>query len=104
MVCPVLSSDHQPREEPPEGVRIAHLCRFEGSSWERIYVVGVRKLLCCHDVYNLFRCFPYIRDASYGEEFKDARDGITSLSCEVFEWLVSIRSSHLVYRAETSVT
>ena len=75
----------QPGEEPLEGVRIVHLRRFEGSSRERIYVIAVRRLLCRHDVYSLFRCFPYIRDVGYGEEFKDAGDGITSLSSRVFE-------------------
>jgi len=64
------------------------------------YVGGAHKLLCRHDVYSLFRCFPYIRDAGYGEEFKDAGDGITSLSCGVFKWLVSIRPSQLVYWSE----
>jgi len=75
------------------------LCRFEGSSWLRTYMAAVRKLLCWYDVYNLFWCFPYIRDAGYGEEFKDMRDGKTSLSQGIFEWLVSIRPSHLVYRS-----
>jgi len=89
----------QPGEEPPEGVRIAHLRRFEGSLWERIYVAGVRKLLCRHDAYNFYRCFPYIQDAGYSEEFKDVRDGITPLSRGVFEWIVSIRPSYLVYRS-----
>ena len=64
------------------------------------YVGGAHKLLCLHDVYSLFRCFPYIRDAGYGEEFKDVEDGITLLSRGVFEWLVSIRTSHMVYRSE----
>ena len=62
-------------------------------------MAAVRKLLCRYDVYSLFRCFPYIRDAGYGEEFKDMGDGKTSLSGGVFEWLVSIRPSHLVYRS-----
>jgi len=75
----------QPGEEPLESVRIAHLRWFEGSSWEWIYVAGVRKLLCRHDVYSLCRYFPYFRDADYGEEFKDDGDGITSLSRGVFE-------------------
>ena len=66
--CPAII---QAGEEPPEGVRVAHLCRFEGSSWSRIYEATVRKLLCRYDVYGLFQCFPYIRDAGYGEEFKD---------------------------------
>ena len=44
-----------------------------------------RKLLCRHDVYNPFRCFPYIRDMSYGEEFKDVGEGQTSLRREIFE-------------------
>ena len=64
----------------------------------------VRKLLCQYDVYSLFCCFPYIRDAGYGEEFKDVGDGQTSLSRGVFEWLVSIRPSHLVYRSEDTAT
>ena len=89
----------QPGEEPPEGVWVVHFRRFEGSSWEQIYVAAVRKLLCRHDIYNLFQCFPQIRDAGYGEEFKDIGDGRTSLNRGVFEWLVSIRTSHLVYRS-----
>ena len=65
----------QASEEPPEGVRMALLRQFEGCSWSRTYVAAVRKLLCRHDVYSLFRCFPYIRDAGYGEEFKDVGKG-----------------------------
>jgi len=78
---------------------MAHLCQFEGSSGSRIYVAAVRKLLCRHDVYSLFWCFPYIRDAGYSKVFKDVGDGRTSLSRGVFEWLVSIRPSHLVYQS-----
>ena len=43
---------------------------------------------------------PLHRDAGYGEEFKDVGEGQTSLSRGIFEWLVSIRSSHLLYRSE----
>ena len=75
------------------------LRRFEGCSWLLTYVAAVRKLLCRYDVYSLFHCFPYIRDAGYGEEFKDVGDGKTSLSRGIFEWLVSIWPSHLVYRS-----
>ena len=64
--------------------------QFEGSSWLRTYVAAVRKLLYRYDVYSLFRCFPYIRNVGYGEEFKDVGDGKTSLSWGIFEWLVSI--------------
>ena len=78
---------------------MALLRRFEASSWSRTYVAAVRKLLCRYDVYGLFRCFPYIHDTGYGKEFKDVGDGKTSLSWEIFEWLVSIRPSHLVYRS-----
>ena len=49
------------------------------------YVAAARKLLWRHDVYSLFRCFPYIRDAGYGEEFKDVGEGQTSLSRGIFE-------------------
>ena len=77
LYCPSII---QTGEEPPEDVRMALLRRFEGCSWSRIYVAAVRKLLCRHDVYSLFRCFPYIRDAGYGEEFTDVGDGQTSLS------------------------
>ena len=59
-------------------------------------MAAVRKLLCRYDVYSLFRCFPFIRDAGYNEEFKDAGDGKTLLSRGIFEWLVIIRQSHLV--------
>ena len=62
-------------------------------------MAGVRKLLCSHDAYNLYRCFPYIRGAGYGEEFKDIRDGMTSLNRGVYEWMVSARPSHLVYQS-----
>ena len=89
----------QASEEPQEGVRMALLRRFEGCSWLMTYVAAVRKLLSRYDVYSLFRCFPYIHGAAYGEEFKDVGDGQTSLSRGVFEWLVSIRPIHLVYRS-----
>ena len=94
--CPAII---QAGEEPPEGVRMALLHRFEESSWLRTYVAADCKLLCRYDVYSLFRCFPYIRDAGYGEEFKDVGDGKTSLSQGIFEWLFSIQPSHLVYRS-----
>jgi len=94
--CPTII---QAGEEHPEGVRVAHLRRFEGSPWSRTYVAAVRKLLHRHDMYSLFWCFPYIRDAGYDEEFKGVGDGKTSLSKGIFEWLVSIRPSHLVYRS-----
>ena len=61
----------QAGEEPPEGVRMALLRQFAGCSWSRTYVTAVRKLLYRHDIYSLFRCFPYIRDVGYGEEVKD---------------------------------
>jgi len=35
----------------------------------------------------------------YGKEFKDVGDEKTSLSRRIFEWLVSIRPSLLVYRS-----
>jgi len=84
--CPTII---QAGEEPPEGVRVAHLRRFEGSSWSRIYVAAVRKLLCWYDVDSLFWRFPYICDAGYGDKFKDVRDSKTSSSRGVFEWLIS---------------
>ena len=74
---------------------MALLRQFEGCSWSKTYVAAVNKLLCRHDVYSLFRCFPYIRDAGYGKEFKDVGEGQTSLSRGIVEWLVSIRPSHL---------
>jgi len=61
----------QAGEEPPEGVRMMLLRRFEGFSWLRTYVTVVRKLMCRHDVYSLFWCFSFIRDVGYDEEFKD---------------------------------
>jgi len=94
--CPAII---QAGEEPPEGVRMELLRRFEGSSWSRTYFAVVRKLLCRYDIYSLFQCFSYIRDEGYGEEFKDVGDGKMSLSQGIFEWLVSIRLSHLVYRS-----
>ena len=99
--CPSII---QAREEPPEGVRMALLRRFEGCSWSQTYVAAVRKLLCRHDVYSLFQCFPYIRDVGYDEEFKDVGEWRTSLSQGVFEWLVSIRPSHLLYRSGAPIT
>ena len=80
--CPSII---QAREEPPEGVRMALLRRFEGCSWLLTYVAAVRKLLCRYDVYSFSRCFPYIRDAGYGEEFKDVGEGKMLLSRGIFE-------------------
>ena len=94
--CPSII---QTGEEPPECVRMALLHRFEGCSWSQTYVAGVRKLLCHHDVYSPFRCFTYIRDTGYCEEFKDVGGRQTLLSRGVFEWPVSIWSSHLLYRS-----
>ena len=48
-------------------------------------VAEARKLVRRYDVYSLFRCFPRIRDAGYGEEFKDAGEGQSSLSRGIFE-------------------
>ena len=62
-------------------------------------MVRVRKLLCRNDAYSLYRCFLHIQGAGYDEEFKDIGDGMTSLNCGVFEWLMSIRPSHLVYQS-----
>ena len=75
--CPSII---QAGEEPPEVVRMALLRRSEGCSSLLNYVAAVRKLLRRYDVYSLFRYFPYIRDAGYGEEFKDVGDGQTLLS------------------------
>ena len=85
--------------DAPQDVRMALLRRFEGCLWQKTYVAAAHKLLSRYDVYSLFRCFPYIRDAGYGEEFKDVGEGQTSLSRGIFEWLVSIRPSHLLYRS-----
>ena len=63
------------------------------------FVAKARKLVSRYDVYSLFRCFSRIQGAGYGEEFKDAEEGRSSLSRGVFEWLVSIRPSHLLYRS-----
>ena len=48
-------------------------------------------------MYSLFRCFPYIPDIGYGEEFHDVRDGVSSLEQGIFKWLDIIKPSHLVY-------
>ena len=78
---------------------MALLRRFEGCSWQKTYVAEARKLVRRYDVYSLFRCFSRIRGAGYEEEFKDAGEGQSSLTWGVFEWLVSIRPSHLLYRS-----
>ena len=57
------------------------------------------KLVRRYDVYSLFRGFSRIRGAGYEEEFKDVGEGQSSLTRGVFEWLVSIRPSHLLYRS-----
>ena len=53
--CPSII---QAGEEPPEGVRMALLRRFEGCSWSKTYVAAVRKLLCRHDVYTFSDASP----------------------------------------------
>ena len=90
--CPSII---QPREKPSEGVRFAHLRRFEGSQWLRTYIVGVQKLVRCYDTYSLYKCFLSIPDAGYGEEFFDVGDGRSSLGQGVFKWLVTSR--HLIW-------
>ena len=74
--CPSII---QPGEKPPEGIRFAHLRRFENSQWERKYVSRVRRLIHHYDVYSLIWCFPHISGAGYGEEFHDVIDGHSSL-------------------------
>jgi len=86
--CPAIL---QPGEELPKGVLFAHLHRFEGSQWLRTYIAGVRKLVCCYDMYNLYRCFPSIPGAEYGEEFQNIGDGRSLLGKGIFKWLVGIR-------------
>ena len=93
--CPAII---HPGEEPPEGERFAHLRRFEKSQWLRSYIVGVRKLVHRYNPYSIYRCFPSVPDAGYGEEFYNVGDGRSSLALGVFKWLISIRPSHLVYR------
>jgi len=85
--------------DPPQGVRTALLRRFEGCSWQKIYVAEARKLVRRYDAYSLFRCFPRMRDAGFNEEFHDAESGDSPMSRGVFEWLVSIRPSHLLFRS-----
>ena len=54
------------------------------------YVAEARKLVRRYDVYSLFHCFSRIRGAGYGEEFKGAGEGHSSLSRGDIEWLISI--------------
>jgi len=86
-------------EDPPQGVRTALLRRFEECSWLKTYVAEVRKLVRRYDAYNLFCCFPRIRGARCDEEFWDAEEGRPPMNRGIFEWLVSIRPSHLLYRS-----
>ena len=65
----------------------------------KTYVAEARKLVRRHDAYSLFRCFPRIRGTGYNEEFRDAESGRSPMSRGVFEWLVSIWPSHLLYRS-----
>jgi len=84
----------QPGEEPPEGERHAHLCRFENSQWVGQYLAGVRMMVSYKDSYSLFRCFLYILGTEYDGEFQENEDNHTSLRLGTFRWLVSIRPSH----------
>ena len=76
-------------------MRISSFC---GVTVAGTYIAGVRKLVCHYNAYSIYRCFPTIPGAGYGEDFKDVGDRRSSLGHGVFKWLVSIRSSHLVYR------
>ena len=40
----------------------------------------------------------HIPDTTYGQEFHDVGDERTTLGDGTFQWLVSIRASHLVFR------
>ena len=42
---------------------------------------------------------PLHSNAGYGEEFEDVGESQKSLSQGVFEWLIRIRPSHLLYRS-----
>ena len=64
----------------------------------RTYIARVRKLVHRYDKYSLYRCFPSIPGARYGEEFYNVGNVRSSLGQGIFKWLVSIRLSHLVYR------
>jgi len=86
-------------EDPPQGVQTALLRRFEGCLWQKTYVAEARKLVRRYDAYSLFRCFPRLRGAGYNEEFHDVESGRSPMSRGVFEWLVCIRPSHLLYRS-----
>ena len=93
--CPAII---QPGEELLESVHFAHLCLLEGSQWLWTYIAGMQKLVRHYDAYRLYMCFPSIPGARYGEEFFVIGDERSSLRQGVFKWLMSIRSSHLVYR------
>ena len=54
MVHTPFFGPHSTGEEPPEGVRHAHLHRFDNCHWEGTYLVGVWRLVGRQDLYSLF--------------------------------------------------
>jgi len=62
LYCPAII---QPGEEPPKGVRFAHLCHFKKSQWLQTYIARARKLIRHYNAYSPFRCFPSIPGAGH---------------------------------------
>ena len=74
--------------------------RLEDSTWNGGYLVAIRKIVQSSMNYQIFCCFPEIKDDGYGDQFADSAgpDGFTKLPSGVFWWLVNIRPGYLVFR------
>jgi len=95
MHCPSLMMTVYPSEGFTPYVQ-----QMENSNWLQYYMFFIRKIILNGNNYQLDRCFPEIRDASYGDKFVnfETPDGFTQLSSGVFWWLINIQPGYLVFR------
>ena len=80
--------------------------KLEDSNWIHYYMFFIQKTIQSGSNYQHARCFPEIYDASYGERFLDFAGPyrFTTLSSEIFWWLINIWPGYLVFRQGKSCT
>ena len=95
--CPALMTS--PHPAPTEGF-VPFVQRLENLAWNAGYMGAIRKIVQSSMNYQIYRCFPEIRDSQYGDKHTDiaSPDGFTKLPGGVFWWLINIRPGYLVFR------
>jgi hypothetical protein len=95
MHCPALMS-----AVPDDDAIVPYVQRLEHCKWTGHYPAMIRHTLQSSSNYHYFRCAPDFPNALLGEWYEDGvnKNEYTSLSAGAFEWLISIRPGHLVFR------